>query len=152
VTPVNWDCLAFDALSNAQLYAILQLRQRVFVVEQTCAYLDADGYDAACLHLMGWDANSDQSLIAYARLIPPGIKYAQASVGRVATHPDWRGLGFGKEVMAQAMERSRAAGWMGPLIIQAQIYLETFYEGFGFRRITEPYIEDGITHVDMLVE
>jgi ElaA protein len=145
----RWECKPFNELTLEALYASLQLRQRVFVVEQNCAYLDADGYDAKCLHLLGWNSSS---LIAYARLIPPGVKYAQASIGRVATHPEHRGLGLGKELMAEALNRSRAEGWNGPLIIQAQIYLENFYEGFGFRRITEPYLEDGITHVDMLVE
>jgi ElaA protein len=171
VTTIKWDCRDFAALTPADLYALLQLRQRVFVVEQNCAYLDADGLDPACVHLMGWSAtpeppdplatepgeftppsDSPPSLVAYARLIPPAVKYPQSSIGRVATHPRWRGLGLGKELMAQAMERSRAAGWMGPLIIQAQIYLENFYEGFGFSRISEPYVEDGITHVDMLIE
>ena len=147
--PVRWECKSFGSLSPDELYAALQLRQKVFVVEQNCAYLDADGYDAKCLHLLGWNSSS---LVAYARLVPPGVKYAQSSIGRVATHPEYRGLGLGKELMAQALDRTRAEGWTGPLIIQAQIYLENFYEGFGFRRITEPYLEDGITHVDMLVE
>lgn len=146
---IRWECSSFDALTPSALYSALQLRQRVFVVEQSCAYLDADGYDGECLHLMGWN---DASLVAYARLVPPGVKYEQASIGRVATHPSWRGVGLGKQLMAEAMEQARARGWMGPLIIQAQIYLENFYEGFGFRRISEPYVEDGITHVDMLLD
>jgi ElaA protein len=167
---VRWDCRAFNDLTNADVYAVLQLRQRVFVVEQNCAYLDADGLDSACLHLMGWsetpepvDASATESgdftppdesppsLVAYARLIPPGVKYPQPSIGRVATHPRWRGIGLGKELMGEAMESARNESWSGPLIIQAQIQLENFYEGFGFRRISEPYVEDGITHVDMLV-
>lgn len=171
MTRITWDCREFAALSPADLYALLQLRQRVFVVEQNCPYLDADGFDPACVHLLGWSetpeptdplatepgeftppSDSAPSLVAYARLIPPGVKYPQSSIGRIATHPRWRGIGLGKELMAQAMDRSRAAGWRGALIIQAQIQLETFYEGFGFKRISEPYVEDGITHVDMLVE
>lgn len=141
------------------------------MVEQNCPYVDADGFDDACWHLMGWSetpepvdpsatepgeftppAESTPTLVAYARLIPPGVKYPQPSIGRVANHARWRGIGLGKELMAQAMDTARSRGWTGPLIIQAQIQLENFYEGFGFRRISEPYSEDGIMHVDMLVE
>ncbi len=157
---VTWKCVEFHALTPAELYSVLQLRQRVFVVEQKCAYLDADGIDSACLHLMGWanTASSEEissrtrALVAYARLIPPGVKFPKASIGRVATHPAWRGIGLGKELMAQAMDQARKQGWNHQLMIQAQSYLEPFYEGFGFQRVSEPYVEDGIRHVDMIVE
>ncbi len=119
---VTWKCVEFHALTPAELYSVLQLRQRVFVVEQKCAYLDADGIDSACLHLMGW-ANTASSEI-----------------------------GLGKELMAQAMDQARKQGWNHQLMIQAQSYLESFYEGFGFQRVSEPYVEDGIRHVDMIVE
>lgn len=147
---LSWQCTPFAELSPAELHAGLQLRQRVFVVEQKCAYLDADDIDAECLHLFGWEAADRQRLVACCRLVPPGVKYAEASIGRVASHPDVRGTGAGKELVRIAIEEVEAAGWGRAIRIAAQMYLENFYEGFGFRRVSEPYLEDDIWHVDML--
>lgn len=149
MTP-TWQCTPFDELSPAELYAALQLRQRVFVVEQKCAYLDADEIDGECVHLLGWEAGERRRLIAYSRLVPPGVKYTEASIGRVASHPDVRGTGAGRDLMRVAIEQVEARGWGRAIRIAAQMYLENFYEGFGFRRVSEPYLEDDIWHVDML--
>ncbi len=128
----------------------MALRQRVFVVEQNCAYLDADGIDSKAHHLFGWKKGDGwQRLIAYARLIPPRVKYAQASIGRVATHPDVRGTGTGQALMSEGIRLIETLGWGSEIRIAAQMYLERFYEGFGFRRVTEPFLEDDIWHVDM---
>lgn len=128
----------------------MDLRQRVFVVEQNCAYLDADGIDTRSYHLFGWrESNGRRRLVAYARLIPPKIRYAEASVGRVVTHPDVRGTGAGRELMHESIKRVSELGWGTEIRIAAQMYLERFYEGFGFKRVTEPYMEDDIWHVDM---
>ncbi len=148
---VDWQCTPFDELTPADLYAAMQLRQIVFVVEQKCAYLDADGIDRIAVHLLGWKAvEGRRSLVAYARLLPPRARYAEPSVGRVITHPDVRGSGIGRELMNKAIEQVKQAGWGGEIRIAAQMYLERFYEGYGFRRVTEPYTEDDIWHVDML--
>jgi ElaA protein len=147
---IDWKCAAFDELSPTELYAAMDLRQRVFVVEQNCAYLDADGVDTRSHHLFGWrESNGRRRLVAYARLIPPKIRYAEASVGRVVTHPDVRGTGAGRELMHEAIRRVAELGWGREIRIAAQMYLERFYEGFGFKRVTEPYLEDDIWHVDM---
>lgn len=149
MTPI-WQCTPFDELSPADLHAALQLRQRVFVVEQNCPYLDADDIDPECLHLFGWAGGDKRRLVAYCRLVPPGVKYAEASIGRVASHPDVRGTGAGKELVRVAIEQVEAAGWGRAIRIAAQMYLENFYESFGFRRESKPYLEDDIWHVDML--
>lgn len=147
---LSWQCSRFDDLSPAELYAALQLRQKVFVVEQKCPYLDADGVDAKSLHLLGWSDDTERkNLVAYARLLPPRVKYAESSIGRVCTDPDARGMGTGKVLMIEAMKRVEEAGWGKEIRIAAQMYLERFYEGFGFRRVTEPYLDDDIWHVDM---
>lgn len=147
---ISWQCLNFDDLSPSELYSALQLRQKVFVVEQNCPYLDADGVDRASFHLLGWDGDPEKrKLIAYARLLPPRVKYAEASIGRVCTHPDARGTGAGKMLMIEAMKRVEEAGWGREIRIAAQMYLERFYEGFGFQRVTDPYLDDDIWHVDM---
>ena len=96
----------FDALSPAELYDLLTLRQRVFVVEQACAYLDCDGKDPAALHLIGRDARG--ALVAYARLLPPGVSFAEAAIGRVVTDPATRRAGRGRALMDEAIARARA--------------------------------------------
>lgn len=147
---LTFQCTSFEALSPFDLYSALELRQRVFVVEQTCPYLDADGVDKRSLHLFGWGGDSDRRrLIAYARLLPPRVKYAEASIGRVCTHPEFRGTGAGKLLMDEAMRLVEASGWGKEIRIAAQMYLERFYEGFGFKRVTDPYLDDDIWHVDM---
>ena len=150
---VTWQCCPFDELTTGELYAVMEVRQRVFVVEQKCAYLDADGSDHLAHHLLGWRNTRDGLLLAaYARLFPPGVKYAQASLGRVLTHPMARGLGLGKLLMTEALQRINDAGWGAAVRLAAQMYLEPFYEEFDFRRVSEPYLEDDIWHVDMLRE
>jgi len=149
-TNIEWQCDELANLTPEDLYAAMQLRQKVFIVEQNCAYLDADGVDPKSMHLLGWrDNNGYRKLVAYARLLPPRIKYAESSIGRVATHPDARGEGLGKALMLESIERIESAGWGTEIRIAAQMYLERFYEGFGFRRVTDPYTEDNIWHVDM---
>jgi len=148
---VTWQCSPFNELTPGELYAAMQARQRVFVVEQQCPYLDADGSDHLALHLLGWRNTPDGLVLsAYARLFPPGTKYKEASIGRVMTNPDARGSGLGKSLMSEALQRVAEAEWGIAVRIQAQMYLEGFYEEFGFRRVTEPYTEEDIWHVDML--
>jgi ElaA protein len=148
---VRWELARLDALTPAALYAVLQLRQRVFVVEQTCPFLDADGADDRAWHLLGWTTGDDGRplLGAYARLFAPGEAYAEASIGRVVTHPAVRRSGMGRALMREALHRVEALGLGGPVRIGAQRYLERFYEGFGFRRAGDEYDEDGIPHVEM---
>ncbi len=147
---IVWQCDGFADLAPGDVYAAMQLRQIVFILEQKCLYLDADNSDQKASHLLGWKTGADwRRLVAYARLFPPRIKYAEASIGRVITHPDERGTGLGKVLMKEAIDKVEAAGWGAEIRIAAQMYLERFYEGFGFKRVTEPYLEDDIWHVDM---
>jgi ElaA protein len=140
---LTWHQSEFDALTPAQLYAILALRQRVFVVEQACAYQDADGLDACSRHL--W-AERDGAIVAYLRLVPAGAKFAELSIGRVITAPEVRGTGLGRELMRQGIAASGAV----PIRIGAQAHLERFYGELGFRRASDEYDEDGIPHIEML--
>jgi ElaA protein len=141
---LTWHDRAFAALTVHELYAILALRDRVFVVEQTCVYLEADGHDPACRHL--WAADDDGAIHAYLRILPAGAKFAEASLGRVVVAPIARGTGLGRELMRRGLEA------VGPVAVRiaAQAYLERFYNELGFRRAGEPYDEDGISHVDMI--
>jgi ElaA protein len=141
---LRWHDRAFDELTVAELYAITALREGVFVVEQNCPYLDADGVDPASRHL--WAAADDGALHAYCRIVPAGVKFAEVSIGRVITAPAARGTGLGKELMRRAIEAC------GPVAIRlgAQAHLERFYGELGFVRASEPYDEDGIPHIEML--
>lgn len=139
----TWHDKPFDALTVGELYAITALRERVFVVEQRCAYLDADGVDPACRHL--WAAQGD-AIVAYLRIVPAGARFAEVSIGRVITAPDVRGTGLGRTLMLRGI----AACPPGPIRIGAQAHLERFYGSLGFVRASAPYDEDGIPHVEML--
>lgn len=148
--PVTWDCAQFHDLAPNDLYSAMALRQIVFVVEQNCPYLDADGLDAKAHHLFGWKKGDGwKRLVAYARIFPPRVKYAEASIGRVATHPDVRGTGLGRVLMTEGIRQVDEKGWGREIRIAAQMYLERFYAGFGFERVSDPYLEDDIWHVDM---
>jgi ElaA protein len=149
---VEWQWSRFDALSAADVYAALVLRQRVFVVEQRCLYLDADGRDPQAFHLFGWTAReSDRMLAAYARVFPPGAKRAhEVSIGRVVTDPSCRGSGIGRTLMTEALREAELA-WPGiPVHLDAQLHLERFYHTLGFARASEIFDDDGIPHVSMV--
>jgi ElaA protein len=149
---LTWRCAPYHELTLDELYALLQLRQRVFVVEQTCPFLDADGADDRAWHLLGWtrDADGWPLLGAYARLFAPGAMYAEASIGRVVTHPAVRRGGMGRALMREAIARVAELAPGAPVRIGAQRYLERFYESLGFVIAGPEYDEDGIPHVEML--
>lgn len=144
-----WTYKPFAELSAAELYSILQLRNEVFVVEQNCVYQDADGKDEKCFHLMGWFENT---LVAYVRIIPQGISYTEASIGRVVTAPAYRKFGLGKELMQLAIEKTFAQFATDKIKIGAQLYLQKFYQALGFVQCSTEYLEDGIPHIEMLLE
>ena len=149
---LTWRCAPYRELTLDELYALLALRQRVFVVEQNCPFLDADGADDRAWHLLGWthDADGRPLLGAYARLFAPGEAYAEASIGRVATHPALRRAGLGRALMIEALARVAALAPGAPVRIGAQRYVEHFYESLGFRVAGPEYLEDGIPHVEMV--
>jgi ElaA protein len=144
---MEWILKPFADLTVDALYECLALRQRVFVVEQKCVYVDCDGHDQAALHLMGKNGGA---IVAYARLLPPKIAFAEASIGRVVVDPRARGGGTGRALMREAVRCTREA-FGGPVRIGAQSYLVRFYEELGFVIAGESYVEDGIPHVEMLL-
>lgn len=138
----------FSSLTANELYSILRLRNRVFVVEQNCVYLDTDNKDQHCWHLCIWQ---NDELLSYARIIPPGICYEQASIGRVVSNPDFRKTGAGKLLMTLAIEKTCAQFSVNEIRIGAQQYLFDFYSNLGFQSTGKEYLEDGIPHVEMLL-
>lgn len=148
---IRWQWSRFSELSPHDLYAVVRLREAVFVVEQNCPYPDADGRDPNAWHLLGWlEGPRERTLVAYARIFEPGVRYPEGSIGRVVTAPDIRGTGIGKALMAEALRRIETLAPGQSIKIAAQRRLEDFYLGFGFRTVSSPYEEDGIIHVDML--
>lgn len=146
---LDWRLERFDALSPRTLDRLYALRQRVFALEQGCVYLDADGHDERALHLTAWH-EGEREPVACARLLEPGAKYADASIGRVVTAPAWRGRGLGHELVRRAIAATATAWPRHAIRISAQSRLEAFYEGHGFAVVGERYMEDGIPHTEML--
>ncbi|HEY6040244.1 MAG TPA: GNAT family N-acetyltransferase [Kofleriaceae bacterium] len=157
-----WFDRTFDELTPLQLYRIVELRERVFVVEQACIYLDADGLDLQARHL--WAESDERSataalpgeaappnggavlIDAYLRIVPAGVKFEELSIGRVIVAPHARGTGLGKELMQRGIAAARGV----PIRIGAQAHLEKFYAELGFARASEDFVEDGIPHLEML--
>ncbi len=145
---IGWELKKFEELTTPELYAIFQLRMEVFVVEQNCAYQDADGKDLKSYHLMG--LNENRELIAYSRLLPAHVSYEEVSIGRVITSAKARGTGAGRALMSESLVSIEKLFGNVPVRIGAQLYLKAFYECFGFVMEGEEYMEDGIPHIIML--
>ena len=146
---ITWRWCRFDELDVHALDAIYRARQQVFSIEQACVYLDADGFDAHSFHLAAWSGDRTVPL-AYARVVHPGQKYAEPSIGRVMTTHAARGTGLGRELVRRAVAHCSEAFPGQAIRISAQARLERFYAEFSFAVVGAPYIEDGIAHTEML--
>ena len=145
--PLQYAWHEWRSLTPDVLYALLRLRSAIFVVEQDCVFPDMDGRDPQCEHLCGW---RDGELVAYLRLVPPGVRTPEVSLGRVVVAQAARGRGLGREVMREGLRGCERRYPGAPVKVSAQQHLETFYASLGFVRVGEPYDEDGILHVDMV--
>ena len=143
---ITWVFKKFNELLPEELYAILQLRNEVFVVEQNCIFQDADNKDQPSLHIMGWRQNN---LVAYIRIVPPGISFKEPSIGRVVTSPQERGQGTGHELMLVSINKVYELYGETDIRIGAQVYLKNYYQSHGFVQTSEVYPEDGIDHIEM---
>jgi ElaA protein len=150
LNPANahWTCQRFTDLSVTALQHIYAARQAVFVLEQQCFYMDIDGLDDQAWHLAAWSGTHSLPL-AYARLFPPGVKYPEASIGRVLTTEAVRGQGWGQVLVEHALAHCAALFDGSAVRISAQAHLARFYGGFGFQALGKPYLEDGIAHIEM---
>jgi ElaA protein len=144
---IKWEVKKFTELSVEELYDILRLRSEVFVVEQRCVFLDMDERDQHSYHLQG---RLDNKLVAYVRLLPPGLAYDEPSIGRVVSSPAYRRKGAGKELMKTAINETRRLFGNLSIMIGAQLYLKQFYENLGFHKCSEIYLEDDIDHIKMI--
>lgn len=144
---IHWHTKAFEELTLDELYDIMQLRTDIFVVEQNCPYPELDGKDKNCLHVF---ATQHGQVVAYARIVPPGLSYKEISIGRVVVHAAHRKDGLGRILIDLTLEKIEEEFGAQPIQIGAQCYLKKFYGSFGFEPASEEYLEDGIPHVDMI--
>lgn len=147
---ITWRICPFDQLALRELSNILMARQLVFSIEQNCVYLDADGHDEAAWHIAAWSAEHRVPL-AYARLLAPGVKYDEPSIGRVITTSAARGTGLGRELVQRSIALSHEIFPGHAIRISAQARLDAFYEKAGFIVQGGQYMEDGIPHTEMLL-
>lgn len=142
----KWKIKPFKALSASELYYLLQLRSKVFVVEQNCVYQDIDAKDKKAIHIIG---EIEQTVVAYARIFDQGDYFDETSIGRVVVDPEYRGKKIGHELMVQAIQAIKSHFHSHTITISAQHYLKDFYESHQFIQISEIYLEDGIPHIRM---
>ena len=143
---LDWRFQTFDELTTTELYGILRLRSEVFVLEQRCCFLDMDNKDQLSYHLSGYH---DGNLMAFARIVPPGLSYEYPAIGRIVVSPNGRGAGYGIELLQVSILKLEELYGNVPIRIGAQLYLKRFYESFGFRQSGDIYLEDGIEHIEM---
>lgn len=143
----HWHIKTFNELTRKELYEIIRLRIEVFVIEQNAPYQDCDRIDYQSHHLF---ATENDQIVAYARLIPAGISYTEPCLGRVVTSAAARGKGYGKSLIFLAVEAMQTLYKTTDCRISAQLYLKAFYESFGYKQVSDVYLEDGIPHIEML--
>ena len=139
----------FDSISKEELYDVLSLRQRVFIIEQDCFYEDLDYFDQDANHLLLYE---DKKLIGYSRVFSPGVKYDAASIGRIVTDLDYRGMGYGKSITQESIQFLKNNFPESDISISAQYRLVDFYENLGFEREGSVYLEDDIEHIKMTLK
>lgn len=144
---MTWSIKFFNELEPAELYKIIRLRIEVFIIEQNCIFQDLDEKDTKCYHLMAWDQDK---LAAYTRLVPPGISYETASIGRVVTDSHYRKSGLGRDLMKRSISAVFDIWGEQDITIGAQKYLTTFYTSLGFVQVGDIYLEDDIEHIKMI--
>lgn len=144
---IQYQFKTFESLSIQELYAIMQVRNDVFVYEQHCYYQDLDDKDQACIHVLGW--NEQKKLVAYCRILPPGLTYPTHSIGRVLVISAYRKQQLGRALMQKTLDYILSTYGKVPLTIEAQLYLQAFYESLGFVRTSDVFDDAGIDHVEM---
>tara|TARA_R110001599_G_scaffold353459_1_gene592471 strand:+ start:176958 stop:177413 length:456 start_codon:yes stop_codon:yes gene_type:complete len=143
----QWQTTEFAGLNGAALYAVLRLRQDVFVVEQDCRYQDIDNLDQGAVHILCWQ---EGELLAYQRCLPPGTHFVESAIGRIVVSPQARGRKLGKELVTRGIDHNLLRWQDHSIRINAQAYLEAFYADLGFVSAGEVFDEDGIAHIQMV--
>jgi ElaA protein len=137
---------SFHDLTSQQLYAYLQLRSEVFVVEQNCIYQDLDNLDQGSLHVFIHDQNT---LVACARIVPANEKYPDISIGRVLVAAPYRKQELGHVLMRYCIDTIETNFGKQKIVLSAQAHLQNFYKKHNFAPRGAIYLEDGIPHIHM---
>ena len=137
---------SFKELTTKDVYAVLQLRSEIFVVEQNCVYQDVDGKDFKAFHVLGY---KDNNLVAYTRIFKPGDYFKEASIGRVVVKKSERKHKYGYVIMQESIAAVKEHLQETTIKISAQKYLLKFYNNLGFKEEGEEYLEDGLPHMVM---
>ncbi|MCW5782556.1 MAG: GNAT family N-acetyltransferase [Nitrospirales bacterium] len=147
---IQWNIKTFQELESDQLYDLLKLRVEVFVVEQQCTYRELDEYDRhpETRHISGRSEGGE--LIAYARILPPGLCHAEVNLGRFVVKADFRQQGIGHQLLQTAVQEISHRWPEVPIKMSAQSHLHRFYAQYGFIQVSDGYLEDGIPHIDMV--
>lgn len=150
---ILWAVLPFEALDAAVLYRVLALRSSVFVVEQDCAFQEIDGLDTQALLVVGMRQQGEQAfdVIATARILPPGLRFAELALGRLCVAAPYRQHGFGRTLMLESIRMCRERFPGQSVRMSAPAHLEKFHQAFGFQTVSEVYLEDRVPHVEMLL-
>lgn len=146
---MEWAVKKYSDLSLDELYAMLQLRSEVFVVEQNCVYQDIDGKDSFAYHVLGYD---NKQLMAYARIFKPGDYFQESSIGRIIVKACYRKKEVGHQLLSYSINFINSTLQQKAIRISAQQYLISFYQKHGFKPVGEGYLEDGIPHINMLID
>ncbi|MDF2880325.1 MAG: acetyltransferase [Clostridiaceae bacterium] len=144
---MNWKMKKFNELNVKEIYEILKLRNQVFIVEQQCPYLDCDGKDMKAYHLF---QENNNEIAAYLRILEKGVSYNEISIGRVLVNSKYRGKGLARQMMKEAIEFINDQLNESNIRIEAQAYLIDFYKSFGFKQVSQVFLEDNIPHIEML--
>lgn len=147
MSKLQWKEKRFNELETSELYEVLRLRSEVFVVEQNCVYQDLDGLDSESWHMLGFEGSN---LVAYARILPPGLSYATPAIGRIVVPLAHRNKQYGKAVVNRSISFLERHFKGQDISIMAQSYLEQWYEQFDFKSVGSVFLEDGIPHVKMV--
>lgn len=147
---LQWKWVHYDGLTKDDVYDILALRERVFIAEQKCPFVEADYRDQKSYHLLGRSESSPATLCCYLRVVAPGVRFKEHSIGRVICDTLYRGQGLGKLLMEKGHDQIQKTWGEVPIRIHAQDYLRSFYEDLGYEVVSEIFMEEGRPHVEML--
>jgi ElaA protein len=145
---MNWTVQKIVSMDATTLYEIIKLRFDVFIIEQSCFYEEFDNKDLEAVHVYGRDDRD--KIIAYLRILEPGVSFAEVSIGRVVVSSEYRKEGIGRDLMQMGLKAVRDLYGDVPVRISAQAYLQAFYRSLGFETQSEIYMEDDIPHIEML--
>ena len=153
--PLTWVWKKGTDLNPSELYTLLALRQNIFIVEQKCFYLDADGLDFEAYHLLGYEQN--QSLVAYLRVYQPHQDQKTLwKIGRVLVDPTLRGKKIGFQLVRQALfylgqsqDLHQNPTQTLTVCLHAQAHLDQFYHRLGWKTDGPIFDEAGIPHLPM---